>query len=111
MLRIGICDDIDVHRAILGQFVSDYFNEKKIPFEVFSFNSGEKLLHYYENNSLELIFLDIIMGNADGMTVSKQIRQSDTRVTIIFCTTHADFALESYDVYAYGYMLKPFNMD
>ena len=41
------------------------------------------------------------------MQISKKIRQYSENVKIIFMSTSPEFALESYDVFAFGYLLKP----
>ncbi len=110
MLKIGICDDVKIHRATLEHFVNDYFGTRNIPFKICQFDSGEALLEYYKDSTLDLIFLDIVMKQRDGIEVGREIRKTDMKVDIIFCTTHADFALEGYDIFAFGYMLKPFDM-
>ena len=41
------------------------------------------------------------------MDTASELRQHDTSVRIIFLTSSPEFALESYEVHAQGYLLKP----
>ena len=47
------------------------------------------------------------MPAENGITAAKEIRQYDNVVKIIFLTSSAEFAVESYVVDAYFYQLKP----
>lgn len=47
------------------------------------------------------------MPAEDGITAAKEIRQYDKTVHIIFLTSSTEFAVESYVVGAYFYLLKP----
>ena len=42
-----------------------------------------------------------------GIDTAKELRQSDNAVKIIFLTSSPEFALDSYEVKAQGYLLKP----
>ena len=42
-----------------------------------------------------------------GMETARELRLTDSAVKIIFLTSSPEFALESYDVKAEGYLLKP----
>lgn len=42
-----------------------------------------------------------------GIDVARRIRESDTRCKIVFVTSSRDFAVESYEVHAEDYLLKP----
>ena len=56
---------------------------------------------------MDIIFLDIIMPLLNGMDTARELRQTDKAVKIIFLTSSPEFALESYEVKAQGYVLKP----
>lgn len=43
----------------------------------------------------------------NGMDTARELRQTDKAVKIIFLTSSPEFALESYEVKAQGYVLKP----
>ena len=47
------------------------------------------------------------MGGINGFETSKVIRSLDKDVMIAFLTITQDFAVDSYDVDASGYFLKP----
>ena len=57
---------------------------------------------------MELLFLDIYMKELNGMETARRIRELECKVPIVFLTSSRDFAVESYEVHASGYLLKPF---
>ncbi len=56
----------------------------------------------------DLVFLDIEMPEMNGIDVMKQVEQL---TSIIFCTAHAQFAVDSYELDAADYLLKPILFD
>ena len=54
-----------------------------------------------------LFFLDIYMNGINGMETARKIRLWDTSCHIIFVTTLSDFAVDSYEVKATYYLIKP----
>ena len=58
---------------------------------------------------MELLYLDIYMKKLNGMETARKLRQLQCRVPIIFLTASPDYAIESYEVQASGYLLKPFS--
>ena len=86
-----------------------YFRTTGGKVEVQEFQSGENLLADIEEGFIwpDLIFLDIYMGELNGMDTARRLRAMGVQAPIIFLTASPDFALESYEVEASGYLLKP----
>lgn len=60
---------------------------------------------------MELLFLDTYMKELNGMETARRIRGLECKVPIVFLTSSRDFAVESYEVHASGYLLKPFEKE
>lgn len=73
-----------------------------------TFTKPLEVLHYLEGNSVDVIFLDIQMPEITGIQLSKIINQN---THVIFTTAYPEFALESYDVAAMDYLLKPIEFE
>ena len=69
--------------------------------------TGEARL-YLDANPVDLIFLDINMPRESGLAFFRSITQS---TLVIFTTAYSEYALESYEVEAVDYLLKPFTFD
>lgn len=68
---------------------------------------GEDLLARHAASRADIILLDMIMPLVNGMDTARELRQSDTAVRLVFLTSSPEFALESYEVRAFDYLLKP----
>ncbi len=70
------------------------------------FTDPFKALDFVHENNVDLIFLDINMPDISGLEFSRAVLKSE--VLIIFTTAHSEYALESYELEALDYLLKPF---
>lgn len=108
-MNIGVCDDSLLDREILSDFLTDYFNKKGIEYKIYNYISGKDLIYdIQDGKSLDLIFLDIYIENELGINIAKQLRKEiNFNSQIVFLTATVDFAVDSYEVEASGYLLKP----
>ena len=60
---------------------------------------------------LDAALLDIDMPGMNGLTLAEKLTYRQPTVNIIFITGHPEFALESYEVYASAFLLKPVTSD
>jgi len=66
---ILVVDDIEINRDLLSQYLTSY------GFTVFQASSGYEAIDIYNEETLELIFMDIKMSGIDGLETIKQIRK------------------------------------
>lgn len=109
MVKIAICDDMENDRGRIINCIQTYFEQNPYNYQIFEFDKGSKLVADYmdEYMQYDLIFLDIFIDDEHGIDIAKAIRNYSNDVKIIFMSTSSEFALESYDVFAYSYLLKP----
>ena len=76
MLRIAICDDSQDARLRLRGGVEQALDKLGHAGEIFEFSSGLGLLGWLEKHTgeLDLVFLDMEMGQPDGMETAKRLR-------------------------------------
>ena len=85
-----------------------YSLQTGISFSLNEYENGFYLLDAMETGcAFDLIILDILMPGMNGIQTAKQIRQNNEVVKIIFLTSSSEFAVDSYAVGAYYYLLKP----
>jgi DNA-binding LytR/AlgR family response regulator len=107
-MKIAICDDDKKERDRLVSFFHAYSLQTGISFSLNHYENGFYLLDAMETgNTFDLIILDILMPGMNGIQTAKQIRHSNEVVKIIFLTSSSEFAVDSYAVGAYYYLLKP----
>ena len=73
-----------------------------------SYTNPIEALQQLTTDVIDLVFLDIQMPEITGIQLSKII---DKETKIIFTTAYPQFALDSYDVAAIDYLLKPIEFD
>jgi len=73
-----------------------------------SYNSANAASEFLTENGVDLIFLDIQMPGTNGLDFAKTIPQ---KTLVIFTTAYSEFALNSYEVEAIDYLIKPVHFD
>lgn len=90
-MNIAICDDEENIRIYIRKLI-----QKQEPFcKITEFSSGKELLEFQDETNAEeidILFLDISMGDEDGMTVAKQIRsQMESNFEQVFAQTIREY--------------------
>lgn len=108
MIQIGICDDdISILNRLLA-LLDRYREERNADLTAAAFQSPLELIADIEKGeSFDILLLDVLMPGENGIDAAREIRRYDENVRIIFLTSSAEFAVESYTVGAYFYQLKP----
>ena len=110
MVRIGICDDSAEARIALRAALERALERRRSGgASFFAFSSGEGLLRWLGSHAgeLDLVFLDIEMGELDGMETARRLRAADEGLQLVFVTGYTDYVFDGYSVGALGYLMKP----
>lgn len=111
-MNIAICDSNESDRNILKQLLQPYFEEKGLFCEIVEYRTGANLVYEVEDGEwFDIIFLDTIMDGALGIDVARKLRDMGYCGEIIFVTATKDYAVDSYDVMAAGYIIKPYDYE
>lgn len=111
-MNIAVCDDNFLDRELIIDLFNYYFSSKSITANIDQYENGANLLYEIEDgHPYDIISLDIFMDKISGIDVAKKLRKMNFNGEIIFLTASPDFAVDSYDVYAAGYLLKPICYD
>ena len=90
------------------RLLENYISKVSFLEQVGSTTSALEALQIIESESIDLVFLDIQMPELSGIQLSKIIKG---KTEIIFTTAYPQFAIESYDLNAVDYLLKPFEFE
>ena len=109
MFRIAICDDLSSEREIIRNKVDSFFQKANLSYSIDEFASGKLLEGEFSHGAdhFDLVLMDIFMDDGNGYESAKTIRRYNRFVPIAFLTSSRDYAIESYDVEAAGYLVKP----
>jgi DNA-binding LytR/AlgR family response regulator len=73
-----------------------------------NFSSANAASRFLDEHTIDLIFLDVQMPGTNGMDFAKTISK---KTLVIFTTAFSEFALNSYEVDAIDYLIKPVQLD
>lgn len=107
MVRFILCDDDKKQLELLQSFTQKWANEHGLKLELLAFPSAKNLLRQYIPCHEDIVILDIIMPEMNGLELAGKLRQANSDFSLIFLTSSRDFALSAYEVHPYGYLLKP----
>ncbi|MDE7250641.1 MAG: LytTR family DNA-binding domain-containing protein [Lachnospiraceae bacterium] len=105
MLSIAVCDDEVIECCNMARKIKDVLQDMKIPCIIRQFQSGRELLQASE--SFDIVFLDIIMHDLDGMKTAQIFREKVSDKILIFVSSSREYVFDAYDVEAFQYLLKP----
>lgn len=106
MLKVALAEDNEIYREQMEEYLDRYSREHGEGLEVTWFPNGLQLVNEYKPD-YDIVLLDIMMPDMNGMEAAEKIRQVDQRVVLIFITQMAQYAIQGYSVGALDYLLKP----
>lgn len=108
MIKCVICDDEATETEYLSDLVNQWAAENKQTVSITCYPSAEAFLFAYEDaQDINVLLLDIQMGQMDGVALAKAVRKKDKTVQIIFITSYMEYIADGYDVEALHYLIKP----
>lgn len=104
MIRCIVVDDEPFAIELLEDFI------RKVPFLqlIHTCESALEALEILKKGSVDLMFLDIKMPDINGLDLLKSLKRPPV---VIFTTAYSDYAVESYNLDAVDYLLKPIPFD
>ena len=111
MLKIYICEDIEVQRDKIQQVVENIVLMEELDMELYCVSEDPyKILEKVkETEEVGIYFLDIELGaDMTGLTLAQEIRRYDPRGFIVFITTHSEMSYMTfiYKLEALDFILK-----
>ena len=106
MIKIAVVDDEKAMRDMICRGIKALTDENDM-IEILEYSSGESFLEKINNEGpFDILFTDIQMSEMNGMELGKKIREAHLDMYIVFITSYAEYAAESYVIEAYQYILK-----
>ena len=106
MIRFAVCDDEQYMLDDLTALIRETEPMAGDSLSVRTFHSAEELLAEKEG-LFDIVLLDISMGGMSGMDAARALRARNENVLIIFITSMVQYAVEGYEVHAFGFLPKP----
>lgn len=107
-LNIAVCYDNEAELEQVNAIVQQFICRKQpLHITVHSFANGDDLfLFTKKHGAFDLVILDVIMPDLNGLELAAKLRADNDNCKVIFLTSSPEFAVDSYKVKAYYYLLK-----
>ena len=109
-MQVAICDDEQIFRKELHDYLVAYKIERKIQIDIYEFESGKQFLDC--DLIFDIVFMDYQMPDIDGLKTAKQLRLKNSLCSIVFITSYSDFFIkDAFEVNTYRFFDKPISCD
>ena len=102
-IRVLIVDDEPLARERIRDLLKD---EPRIA-EIEEAGNGPQAVEMIRKKNPDLVFLDVQMPRMDGFAVLKAVG-AGKMPQVVFVTAYDQYAVRAFEVFALGYLLKPF---
>ena len=106
-MRAAIIENEGKMRKVLKQLLTAHCPEVEVVDIAKSVAEGQLLLA--RNPDLELLFLDVELGDGTGMDLLEQV--DNQKFKLIFITAHSEYAIQAFKFSAIEFLLKPIDPD
>lgn len=108
-MKIVICDDSIEDMLKIETLLTKYSASfPDLNFTVEKYSDSDRLYRQIQNRELaDIYLLDMVMPRKNGIDIAALLRKQGDGSVIIYITSSDEFALESYQVHAARYLLKP----
>ncbi|MFN8486481.1 MAG: response regulator [Caldilineaceae bacterium] len=101
-----VVDDDQATRELMRLYL------KSLGHNVLLAENGTEALEYVKNEPLDLIILDIILPERDGLVICAAIRQLvETPILMLTAANKIEYAARAFQLGADGYITKPFTFN
>lgn len=107
---IAVCDD---DRHFIENFLTTLSELVDEDDQISIYHSGIELITAIQNAKypIDLLFLDIEMPGLSGIESANDLRGFCPSTIIVIVTNYMQYALKCYEIKAFGYLLKPLNIN
>lgn len=106
MIHIAVVEDSLQDAQRMGEYLSQWESSEGEAVQVSTYSCAWEFLSAFKSQ-FDIIFLDIMLPDKNGVDVAKTIRKTDDSVIIVFTTNMKQYAINGYEVNALDFVLKP----
>ena len=92
---------------ILLKHLTNRIHEVLPEAEILAFDNSIDTLAALSEKEIDIAFLDIAIGDMNGVDLARCIKAAYPHCDIVFCTGYSDYAVQAFDLGASDYLLKP----
>ena len=107
MIKVMVVEDEEHIRSILKKMI-----EKNDGFKVVSLcGDFASAISDFIKLRPDVVFMDIDLKGESGLECAKAICEVEPKVKIVFATAHSEYMANAFEIYAFDYLVKPFDME
>lgn len=107
MYHIAVLEEDNGFAEELTLYCRRVLSALKASVQTSHFTSAHEFYEAWATQSFDCILLNTVLRGESGLSVARKIRKRDALVSLVFITQSRDFAVESYEVNALYYIMKP----
>lgn len=109
MLELAICDDDIILCNWLEQKLLHYGKANDCQISVEIYYSAEQLLNRLEEESYDMLFLDICLEHENGIDIGTEIRKKNygKELRITYISTYQEYAMKLFRIHPFDFLVKP----
>ncbi len=109
-LQIAVIDDVQKDIDTVKNMTKQYFSENSIFQPVIAeYLNANDFLKDYTKDFFQIVFVDICIGEINGIKLSQRLRHNDKDIIIIFISTTKEFVFQTFKAVPHGYLCKPYS--
>lgn len=105
-MRILVCDDEKRYCQIINEYILANFDENSEGV-IDTFNSAKELTSFCLKNEPDILFLDIELGDMNGIDLAKYLRNEFPNLIIVYITNHPDYVFSCFETEPLNFLRKP----
>ena len=107
MIKVSIIEDEPQIRKLLCKII-----EKQDGFQIVSESgSFSEAITDFNKFYPDVVFVDIDLNGESGLECAKVMTQLNPKLKVIFATAHSEYMANAFEIYAFDYLVKPFDVE
>ncbi len=106
-MRVGICDDeIYTMEAIKDriELLSGSLQDKQ--FNISLYTDGNSIINGNRREPFDIVFMDIELGDKNGIEVVRELRMENKKLQIIFISNYDSYVYDCFEVFPVAFVRK-----
>ena len=108
-MRFAVCDDDSQYALKFSEEFTGVYNERmgtSGKLEWIYYTNGDALIEQYEGSNIDIIFMDIEIGEASGFDIARRLHSIDKNVAICYMTNHDNYINQAFVCRPLGFIRK-----
>ncbi|MDD3239613.1 MAG: LytTR family DNA-binding domain-containing protein [Lachnospira sp.] len=107
MIEVMVIEDEQHIRRLLGKMI-EKVDGFAVVSEASTVSEAEESFH---RHPVDVAFVDIDLNGESGLDCARALCDISPQVKIIFATAHSEYMADAFEIYAFDYLVKPFNLE